>query len=201
MDFRINQENDCRFVYVLPFSTREALVEYTVFSEECLSDARYDEELTRYLAGIASTGYEIIEKETGVIPMYSAPFSSSRIRELIHIGTRGGMTKASTGYTFQKAQKQSEAIIQDLLAGKVPDETSLKISPRFAWFDRVLLRILAHKILPGRDIFQDLFQKNPVQRVFRFLDEESGAGDEWKIMRSVPTFRFMMAGLKELLRK
>jgi lycopene beta-cyclase len=201
MDFRIDQENDCRCVYVLPFNAREALVEYTVFSEECLSDARYDEELAAYLSGIAGNGYEILEKETGVIPMYSAPFSSSRIRGLIHIGTRGGMTKASTGYTFQKAQKQSEALIKDLLAGKIPDEKSMKISSRFAWFDRVLLRILGDRILPGRDIFQDLFQKNPVQRVFRFLDEESGTGDEWKIMRSVPTIRFMLAGLKEILRR
>jgi lycopene beta-cyclase len=111
------------------------------------------------------------------------------------------MTKASTGYTFMKVQKHSDAIVAGLLAGKVPDNQTFRTSPRFSWYDRVLLRILAQKSMSGRDIFKALFQKNPPETVLRFLQEESGFAEELHIMRSVPALKFMMPGLLELFRK
>lgn len=200
MDFRIKQKGDCRFIYVLPYAPDKALVEYTVFSETLLSDEEYEKELNDYLKKLSPEGFEVLEKETGVIPMYSEAFPESQIPGLIRIGTSGGMTKASTGYTFMKVQKQSEAILKELLEGRIPDGKSLKISRRFFWFDRVLLRVLAEKIMPGRDIFLKLFSKNPPERVFRFLDEESGPSEELKIMNSVPAHKFILPGIRELLR-
>ncbi|MBL7917472.1 MAG: lycopene cyclase, partial [Bacteroidia bacterium] len=38
MDFNIHQKNDCRFVYVLPFSANKALIEYTGFSSQRIDD-------------------------------------------------------------------------------------------------------------------------------------------------------------------
>ena len=200
MDFRISQKGDCRFVYVLPSGPNEALVEYTVFSETLLPENEYEGELANYMKTLSPSGFELIQKESGVIPMYSEPFPVSQVPGLIQIGTSGGMTKASTGYTFRKVQKHSEAIVSRLLKGQMPDEKTLNISPRYFWFDRVLLRVLAEKVMPGRDIFLALFRKNPPERVFRFLDEESMPLEELKIMNSVPAFKFMIPGIKELLR-
>jgi lycopene beta-cyclase len=201
MDFRIDQGGDCRFVYVLPSTGKDALVEYTVFSETLLNEEDYEKELSAYLKDLIPGGYEISKKEHGVIPMYSDRLPCSGIPGLVPIGTRGGMTKASTGYTFMKAQKHAEAIIRDLIVGRTPDKNSLKISKRFAWFDRVLLRILAKRIMPGRDIFKALFQKNRADSVFRFLDEESTFLEELKIMNAVPSRKFILPGLHELWRK
>lgn len=201
MDFRISQEGDCRFVYILPYAPDRALVEYTVFSESLLKDEEYEKHLSAYLQGLAPDGFDILQKEAGVIPMYSAPFPESGIPGIINIGTKGGMTKASTGYTFMKVQKHSDAIVAGLLAGKVPDNQTFRTSPRFSWYDRVLLRILAQKSMAGRDIFKALFQKNPPETVLRFLQEESGFAEELRIMRSVPALKFMMPGLLELFRK
>jgi len=200
MDFRISQGDDCRFVYVLPSGPDEALVEYTVFSEKLLSDSEYEEELSQYMRALSPGGYEVKQKEAGVIPMYSESFPVSQIPGFIHLGTSGGMTKASTGYTFMKVQKHSESIVKSLLEGKIPDEKTLKISPRYFWFDRVLLRVLAEKIMMGRDVFSNLFRKNPPERVFRFLDEESEPLEELKIMNSVPAHKFIIPGIRELLR-
>jgi lycopene beta-cyclase len=36
MDFNRNQKDETRFIYVLPFSSRKALVEYTLFSEKII---------------------------------------------------------------------------------------------------------------------------------------------------------------------
>jgi lycopene beta-cyclase len=77
----------------------------------------------------------------------------------------------------------------------------LKSASRFHWFDRVLLRVLAEKNILGRDIFQALFSKNPPERVFRFLDEDSQPWEELLIMNSVPTRHFLIPGLKELFRQ
>ena len=40
------------------------------------------------------------------------------------IGTAGGQTKASSGYTFQFIQKQSQQIVDYLIAGKSLHDTS-----------------------------------------------------------------------------
>ncbi|MGB3619643.1 MAG: lycopene cyclase family protein, partial [Catalinimonas sp.] len=44
-DFRTPQRGVMRFFYVLPFSPRRALVEYTLFSADMLADGEYDEAL------------------------------------------------------------------------------------------------------------------------------------------------------------
>lgn len=200
MDFSINQKEDCRFMYLLPFSETEALVEYTLFSDSLLKEAEYEAELQSYLDRAAPAGYEIIQKEHGIIPMFSEPFPESSLPGMIYLGTRGNQTKASTGYTFRSAQKHADAITQLLLHQQVPDAASLHPAARFSWFDRVLLRILTEKGMGGREIFECLFLKNPVQRVFRFLDEESGIWEELKIMNSVPAHKFIIPGIRELLR-
>lgn len=201
MDFSISQKGDCRFMYLLPFSETEALAEYTLFSETLLQDEEYEAELRDYLAEVAPGGYKIVEREQGVIPMYSASFPQSSIPGLVHLGTRGNQTKASTGYTFRAVQKHSEAILQQLLRNEIPDAGLLGPAARFSWFDRVLLRVLAEKRMEGRLIFEHLFRKNPVQRVFRFLDEESAIPEELLIMNSVPATKFLLPGIRELFRE
>ena len=99
MDFRVDQKNDTRFVYVMPFTSTRALVEYTVFSENRLSDTEYDEHLAYYCQSalhISQKEYKIINSEFGMIPMTNRPFSSSK-HNIIYIGSAGGQTKASSG--------------------------------------------------------------------------------------------------------
>jgi lycopene beta-cyclase len=201
MDFRIEQAGDCRFVYVLPFSENTALVEYTIFSENLLESEQYDDALRNYLHSLLPDGYEILEAESGIIPMYSEAFPKSESAKIINIGTAGGMTKASTGYTFTRIQKHSDKIIEALVKGEIPKQGPLSGSARHAWFDRVLLRVLAEKRMSGKDIFENLFKKNPAERVLRFLDDEASLLEEFKIMSSVPSDKFMIPGIREFLRK
>lgn len=200
MDFSISQQNDCRFVYILPIDARKALVEYTIFSENLLEEEEYQAALRLYMEKFLPASYRITEYEKGLIPMYSEPFPKSRMPGVIQLGTSGNNTKASTGYTFQKVQKHSDAILRQLLSGKKPSEDSFDAPARFAWFDRVLLRVLAERKVPGRVVFESLFRKNPVQRVFRFLDEESNPAEEFLLMNTVPVRKFMLPGIRELMR-
>jgi lycopene beta-cyclase len=117
---------------------------------------------------------------------------------VIHIGTAGGQTKASSGYTFQFIQKQSDQIIEMLLKGE--SLTHLKRAPwRFRFYDNTLLYILYHKTLPGRNIFSTLFKKNKATQVLKFLDNESSLREELGIITSLPTWPFLKAAVQSLV--
>ena len=49
MDFRVSQENGTTFMYVLPTSNTEALVEYTLFSKTILEKEKYTLALKKYI--------------------------------------------------------------------------------------------------------------------------------------------------------
>jgi lycopene beta-cyclase len=67
-------------------------------------------------------------------------------------------------------------------------------------YDSILLNVLANKRLEGERIFADLFEKNPAERVLRFLDNESDLEDEINIIAGLPTTPFLKAGIQEIFR-
>ena len=74
MDFSVAQKGNTRFMYVLPISKTEALLEYTLFSHHLLKKEEYETEIQNYIQKQGLTQYEIIEKEQGSIPMTCYPF-------------------------------------------------------------------------------------------------------------------------------
>jgi len=198
MDFRCSQESGATFFYVLPLSDSEALVEYTLFSKELLDHNKYDEALRNYiLKQLQLPSYEISEEEFGIIPMtnHSFPVSNGNI---INIGTAGGQTKGSSGYTFRFIQKHSEAIVKCLAETGKP--LGLQ-SParRFQFYDSVLLNILNNKTLAGEKIFSELFERNKASEVFKFLDNETSLSEELKIISTLPTLPFGKAALNHMI--
>lgn len=196
MDFRIDQQWGTAFCYVLPFTKNRALVEYTVFSPQVLPKEQYDVGLKNYLEQLLQLGsYKIIDEEFGVIPMTNFEFDAGQ-NNIINIGTAGGQTKGSSGYTFNFIQKHSNELVQQLMRGKHP---SLKTgSRRFSFYDSVLLNILYKNTLPGKLIFTRLFQKNQTSKVLRFLDNETSVADELKIISTLPTWPFTKAALQQI---
>ena len=196
MDFRVHQQYGTTFTYVLPFSSTSALIEYTLFTKELLNQEQYDEELKNYIKSFLKIGsYTIKEQEFGVIPMTNEKFRFDG--HGWQIGTAGGQTKASSGYTFQFIQKQSQQIVDYLIDGKLLK--NLPATPkRFRFYDNTLLHILYYNKLPGDKIFSQLFKKNKPQQVLRFLDNESSLKDELQIISSLPTGPFLKAALKQL---
>jgi lycopene beta-cyclase len=197
MDFRTDQRFGTAFCYVLPFNRNKALIENTVLSTELLQQEQYEEGLRSYIKDVLKIPvYEIVEKEFGVIPMTNFKFPS-RHNNIIHIGTAGGQTKGSSGYTFQFIQKQSTAIANVLaITGKPFVQTT---PGRFNFYDSVLLKVLLKGSVSGEKIFSDLFKKNPVNKVFKFLDNETSLSEELKIISSLPTMPFLKAGLRQMI--
>ncbi|MEJ7737979.1 MAG: lycopene cyclase family protein [Chitinophagaceae bacterium] len=193
MDFRVDQQQGASFVYVMPFSTTRALVEYTVFSEKVLSQHEYEERLIQYINTFNCGAYEREDEEFGVIPMTNQAFPR-RTGNIIYMGTAGGQTKASSGYTFQFIQKSTAAIVDafpDNAFTPGPDK-------KFDFYDSVLLNVLATGKVSGDQIFTLLFKKNLPQSIFSFLDNESSFFEDLKIISSLPTLPFLQAGLQQI---
>lgn len=198
MDFRVTQEHGTTFVYVLPLSSTEALVEYTLFTENVLSQLEYDFALKEYLKNyLGLDNYKIVDEEFGVIPMTNAKFPVYE-NQMYHIGTAGGQTKASTGYTFKFIQKQADLIVNNLSAGNAPIESNF--NNRFYFYDSTLLHILSKKLMEGKTIFSVLFEKNKAANVLKFLDNETGVSEELKLLNTLPKRIFIKAGVKEFLK-
>lgn len=200
MDFRPSQEHGTTFVYVMPFSTRRALVEYTLFSPALLSEQAYEDGLRDYLTRqLGAPDYKILDVEFGIIPMTNQPFQHSK-NAIIQMGTAGGQTKASSGYTYSFIQKQTAAIVQSLKTKGHPHAINRPGTGRFHWYDSVLLNILHHRKLEGWYIFRQLFRKNKPSTILRFLDNDTSLAQEFFLLNSLPQWPFMKAGVQEFLR-
>ena len=202
MDFRVSQAAGTTFIYVLPLSKNRALVEYTLFTADLLSADQYNQGIAEYIGEfLGVTNYKIIEEEFGIIPMTTQRFHWYA-NGAFNIGTAGGQTKGSSGYTFQFIQKRSAqlaALLQSSSDWSKLTSTLLKVSgdaERFHFYDRVLLQVLASNYCPGDQVFATLFEKNPAHRVFQFLDNETNLLQELKIISSLPTWPFLKAAIK-----
>ena len=199
MDFRVSQENGATFMYVLPTSTTEALVEYTLFSPRVLDKEVYTLELKKYIKEeLEIDNYTIIHQESGVIPMSLEKFEQNPKLNVINIGTSGGYTKASSGYTFQFIQKNITEIINNLVEGNnIIQQTSFK-NKYYQWTDRTLIDVLLSNKLTGKDVFTKMFQKVPVEKVLAFLGNESSFLEDFKVFTSFPVKPFLTSGIKQL---
>ncbi len=201
MDFRTSQQHGTTFVYVMPLSASEALVEYTIFSERLIDETLYTKGLEVYCRDILKLReYSIVEKEFGSIPMTTYPFQHSH-NNLVNLGTAGGQTKASSGYTFQFIQEQTEKIVTALLERGEPFVKPERSKKRFNFYDAVLLNILAKKRMKGEEVFDRLLSKNTMHAVMKFLENKSSVSEDLRLIRHLPKRIFLKAALEEIFKK
>lgn len=196
MDFTIDQKGNTRFMYVLPTSTNKALFEYTLFSENLLEKSVYEQEIASYLKNRGITVYEISEKESGNIPMSCFQFDSQNTSRVLFIGTAGGWTKASTGFTFYNSVKKSKDLVSFLKTNKKLNQFSKR--NRYWFYDLILLEVLYKNNERGAEIFGMLFQKNKIQDIFIFLNEEGTFYSDLKVMLQLPKWLFIKATFRAL---
>ncbi|WP_223198077.1 lycopene cyclase family protein [Maribacter arenosus] len=198
MDFSVEQKNNTRFMYVLPFSDTKALLEYTLFSEHLLPEASYEKAIKDYLnQKYGCVEYEILEKEKGSIPMTCYDFQVHNTKRIHYIGSAGGWTKPSTGYTFYNTSKKISDLITLIKENK--SFASLRTKWRFRFYDLLLLDILYSDNGKGQYIFETLFKNRPPQLIFKFLDEETNLWEDLRIISGCPKKEFIKSLIRRLL--
>ena len=196
MDFTVPQFQETRFMYVLPYTQTEALIEYTLFSKELLDKSEYEDAIRDYLQDKNITDYQLIEVEQGSIPMCSYPFWENNSKNVHFIGSAGGWTKASTGFTFKNINRKTTALVNHIAAKKPLSSFAKK--NRFWWYDLLFLDILAKYNHRGASLFSGMFRNNSPKRIFQFLDEQSHFLQELMIMRSFPKLLFVKQFFRRL---
>jgi lycopene beta-cyclase len=197
MDFSIAQKENTRFMYVLPFSETESLVEYTLFSKDLLENSEYEAAIKKYISeDLGCPSFEILEKEKGSIPMTAYNFYKRNTKRICQIGSAGGWTKPSTGFTLSNSMKMTQKVIGLLKAGSSFSE--LKPHRRHQFYDTLLLDILARKNQLGRSIFEAMFQKRSPQLILAFLEERTSLWQELGVIWACPKIPFLSALIKRI---
>jgi lycopene beta-cyclase len=197
MDFSVAQKGNTRFMYVLPTSETEALVEYTLFSKDLLSKSEYEKEIQNYIQKLGITEYEILEKEQGNIPMTCYQFWKNNTKNIINIGSAGGWTKPSTGFTFKNTIKKSKELIQFLQTKN--DFRTFHKTNRFWFYDLLFIDVLFRNNELGSKVFSSIFKKGNPITVLKFLDNESSFFEDLQIIWKCPKIPFIKALTKRFL--
>lgn len=112
MDATLEQIDGYRFVYLLPFSDHELLVEDTYFSDTPdLSENEIGDRLEAYIRDKGWDNYKTLRREKGVLPMMMA---TDREDNSSKIGLGGGFAVAATGFTVPHAVEVADVIAQTI---------------------------------------------------------------------------------------
>ena len=188
MDFACDQRNKVHFFYTLPFAKNKALVETTWISEldnDKLKD--YDEQIDDYLSNhLNIRNCKINYKELGAIPL----FRQKNIKKLneINIGSVGGMTRLSTGYTFLNIQEQSKYIRQNL--DNINKVKLYKINKKYDFLDEIFLRVLKKNSSEMGNIFYKMFNSSP-STIINFLSNKSNLFEDLEVISKMPKWIFI----------
>ena len=200
MDFSVDQGRGLRFAYVLPFDEQEALVENVYLTKNGAPPEAHRAELSGYLRdryGLLEGDYEVHGEEWGDIPMTAHRFPR-RVGARTHvIGTLGGETRPSTGYTFLRVQRYCRALAASLTGAEVDPE---RVHPwRYGPLDRVFLRLLRERPEGCPGIYARMFAGTPPGALVRFLTEGSTPLDDARLIGALPKLPFLRLAAGEAI--
>ncbi len=178
-----------RFLYLLPFSSTEALVEMTYLDDPRLPEPPANADLQNWLAERTSR-YQVLYAEHGTLPMDT--FLPLTQQPGVHaIGTAGGRLKPSSGYGFLRIQRHSLAIAEALLQGRPLPQTA---EPRlYRWMDVFFLRALQSSPAAAIELFLSMFSHSRPDELVRFLGESSDPGETLRVALTLPKLPMLRA--------
>ena len=190
MDFDCDQRESVHFFYTLPYSKNTALVETTWLSKvNDNSKKDYDKQIKDYIENhLNLKNYKIIYREEGAIPLFY-PINKNE-KNKINIGTAGGMTRLSTGYTFLNIQEHSKYIRENI--ENISNVKKYKIDTKYQFLDEIFLRVLEKHPEKMPDIFFKMFKASP-KTVIKFLSNKSNFFEDLKIILKMPQWTFIKA--------
>ena len=190
MDFDCEQRESVHFFYTLPYAKNRALVETTWLSKmNDNSQKDYENQINNYIKNnLKIKNYEITYKEEGAIPLFY-PLNKNE-KNKINIGTAGGMTRLSTGYTFLNIQEHSKYIRENI--DNISNAKKFEIDRKYQFLDEIFLRVLEKNPEKMSDIFFRMFKTSP-KTVIKFLSNKSNFLEDLRIIFKMPKLIFIKA--------
>lgn len=131
MDATVAQLGGYRFVYCLPFSETEMLVEDTYYTDgPQLQSQEVDARIKDYIRdNLGVSDYEVMRREKGVLPItlavdedFGTDISTEKTAPAA-LGMTGGYYHAVTGYSFLEAVKSAQ-VVAEMVQNNSPDFAS-----------------------------------------------------------------------------
>ena len=193
MDFDCKQLGSVHFFYTLPYEKNKALVETTWLSGMNNDiEMDYDEQLKNYIENrLNIKNYKINYIEKGAIPLFYP--SNINEKNKINIGTAGGMTRLSTGYTFLNIQEHSKFIRENI--ENIKNVQKYEIRKKYKFLDKIFLRVLKRHPKEMPSIFFKMFNNSP-ETIIKFLSNKSNLVEDLLIILKMPKLMFIKRLLK-----
>ena len=125
-------------------------------------------------------------KEQGKIPLFYPEIVKKKNE--IFIGTAGGMTRLSTGYTFLNIQEHSKYICKNF--ENLDKIKSFEIKRKYKYLDKIFLKVLSKYPKRMPEIFYNMFTANN-EKVVKFLSNKSNIIDDINIILKMPKMIFI----------
>jgi len=167
------------------------MIETTWLSKEDKSLRDYESQIKNYINHLGLKDYKINFKEEGAIPLFH-PINEKE-KNKINIGTAGGMTRLSTGYTFLNIQEHSKYIRMNI--ENIQSAKKYSIGKKYQFLDKVFLKVLEKHPEKMPSIFSNMFGASS-DTIVKFLSNKSNILEDLSIISKMPKLTFMKAMLK-----
>ena len=196
MDFRCDQSRGLHFIYLLPFSPNEALVESTLFTAQLCQDDYYISAIKTYLHDhFQLSDYQITRTEKAAIPLAEMTQIDPHH---IAIGARSGAIRPSSGYAFAFIQKQ----IQQLVASFRHHGNWQAKQPHRRidlWMDRVFLKVLSDRQNQAPTYFSAMAEALSGDEFAQFMSGIARPATYLKVIMAMPKWPFIKAAMQSLI--
>jgi lycopene beta-cyclase len=196
MDFDVTPiaRDGVTFVYVLPLTSTQLLVEATTFSTRLHAESDYHHCVRAWLQ--QHFDYKLTlepdKSESGILPMGPVvPLEPGISR----CGLAGGAARSSTGYAFQGIERQAALMAAQLSAGNQP-ETRSPFSRRTDWMDKVFLQVAKDRPDQLERLFMAMAQRLSGDEFAHFLSDTGGWMPALRAVMVAPKFAFMSAAVR-----
>ena len=193
MDFRCDQSRGVHFIYCLPFSDCDALVESTLISPNIEKNEFYEGAISTWLSDCAGVKkFKVLRREKGAIPL---GLMKRHDPDFQGVGSNCGAIRPSSGYAFSFIQKQ---IATSLNRARIGDKLSFS-SPHKKidlFMDRVLLSVLRNQPHYAPKLFSTMAAKLTGDEFARFLSGEADIILRFKVIMAMPPWPFIRALLR-----
>ncbi len=185
-----SDDDGFRFTYLLPFSSRHALIEETRFTA-AVDEGRLQNKLRLSVEQITGgLSYRVLRRERGRIPMQVSAGEPQRQGQVWHAGTGGGAVRPSTGYAFLRIQRWADACDVQLAQGMPP-----AVHPRDpAWrraADALFLQVIEKRPSLAPDLFLAMARGVDAGTLVRFLSDEGSLLDFVQVAAALPKSPFL----------
>jgi lycopene beta-cyclase len=189
MDFRVDQSRGLHFIYALPYSDHQMLVESTLISATVEPQDWYRKAIDQWLQEHSIEVAEIISEEMGVIPMDSLMTDPTAEPLAAPIGAASGAVRRSSGYAFQHIQQQTMQLAAGIAQGNMAVPTP--ISSRLTVMDKIFNGVLLSRPELGVSLYMRMAKALNGDQFARFMLGQATIRDWLHVIAAMPKGPFI----------